>query len=100
MREIVPDSHLSEELLTIYHDGILSQWLSEGKTEEERSFYEKIKTLPSNLTNNEILEKIANIFNKCEVRIDAPDISNYIEIKSVYLLKEGRLLDILNSAAY
>jgi formylglycine-generating enzyme required for sulfatase activity len=94
MRKIVPNSPFSEELLTIYHDGILSQWLSEGRTEEERSIYEKIKALPSNLTNSEILEKLANIFNKCEVHIGVPDISNYIEIKSVYLLKESRLLDI------
>ena len=63
MRKIVPNSPFSEELLTIYHDGILSQWLSEGRTEEERSIYEKIKALPSNLTNSEILEKLLNGIN-------------------------------------
>ena len=44
-RQLEPDAPLVEELLTLYEDGVLRQWLSEGKTDKEKEVLVQIDDL-------------------------------------------------------
>lgn len=72
---------LYNELLTLQRDGLIAQWLEEG-TEKERTLAKQIKNLPAELTNKELMEKMAEILTNRNTSYDI-NLSSYIELKDV-----------------
>lgn len=72
---------LYNELLTLQRDGLIAQWLEEG-TEKEKTLAKQIKNLPAELTNKELMEKMAEILTNRNTSYDI-NLSSYIELKDV-----------------
>lgn len=79
---------LYNELLTLQRDGLIAQWLEEG-TEKERTLAKQIKHLPTDLTNKELMEKMAEILTNRSTSYNV-NICSYLELKDVsYALHES-----------
>ncbi len=72
---------LYNELLTLQRDGLIAQWLEEG-TEKEKTLAKQINHLPAELTNKELMEKMAEILTNRNTSYDI-NLSSYIELKDV-----------------
>lgn len=72
---------LYNELLTLQRDGLIAQWLEEG-TEKEKTLAKQINHLPTELTNKELMEKMAEILTNRNTSYDI-NLSSYIELKDV-----------------
>lgn len=81
-RQISSDQDaLYNELLTLQRDGLIAQWLEEG-TEKEKTLAKQINHLPAELTNKELMEKMAEILTNRNTSYDI-NLSSYLELKDV-----------------
>lgn len=87
-RQISSDQDsLYNELLTLQRDGLIAQWLEEG-SEAEKSLAKRIRDLSMELTNKELMEKLAEILTKQNTSYNV-NICSYLELKDVsYALHE------------
>lgn len=84
---------LYNELLTLQRDGLIAQWLEEG-TEQEKSLAKRIKSLPTSLTNKEVMAKLAEILTNKNKNFNVNFLS-YLELKEVtYALTEFKQMDV------
>lgn len=78
-----PNSPIYEELLTLYRDGILTEWLSEGTTKEEMTLLKKLDKIPKDLPNGILMETVTSIFAERSISIEKPTLLSYVDIESI-----------------
>lgn len=78
---------LYQELLTLQLDGVIAAWLEEG-SEKERELAKKVRSLPSTLTNRDLMEKLGQLMTNQSTLYDV-NLLSYVELKEVaYALAE------------
>ena len=75
------EDSLYNELLTLQRDGLIVQWLQEG-SETEKMLAKRIKKLPTNLTNKDEMEKLAEILINKNKNFNV-NFHSYLELKKV-----------------
>ncbi len=91
-----PSSPIYEELLTLYRDGILIDWLSEGTTDEERHFTEILRSIPDNLSNSDLMEKLVSVFTNSNIHLEKPSLSDYVDFELLSIKGDGISSEISN----
>ena len=90
---------LYNELLTLQRDGLIAQWLEEG-SEAEKSLAKRIRDLSMELTNKELMEKLAEILTKQNTSYNV-NICSYLELKDVsYALHKPEPLPLLTKPIF
>ncbi len=72
---------LYNELLTLQRDGLIAQWLEEG-SETEKTLAKRLNNLPTNLTNKELMEKLAEILTNKNKNFNV-NLHSYLELKEI-----------------
>ena len=84
---------LYQELLTLQLDGVIAAWLEEG-SEKERELAKKVRSLPSTLTNRDLMEKLGQLMTNQSTLYDV-NLLSYVELKDVaYALAEPSAIEI------
>lgn len=84
-----PSSPIYEELLTLYRDGILIDWLSEGTTDDERHFTKILRSVPDNLSNSDLMEKLVSVFTNSNIHLEKPSLSDYVDFELLSIKGDG-----------
>lgn len=93
VNSLSPNTTIYEELLTIYRDGILTEWLSEGETEEEHNLYEKLSRIPDDLSNTELIRRILNYIFGDGIHLSEPSFNDFLQIESTIIIADDILYD-------
>lgn len=96
IESLSPNSPIYEEILTLYRDGVLTQWLSEGNVEEKK-IAEELNQIPLNLTNNELLTHIINILCGSNISIAKHSSKNFMSLKNLCLSSGNSLHDFIDN---
>lgn len=94
--ELVPETPLYEDLLTLQRDGELSRWLADGNTEEEKILARKINDLSLSTPNSELMEQLVKIFIK-EDKLIKFSLYDYVDIVNVSLINNERTVVTIDS---
>lgn len=91
-----PSSPIYEELLTLYRDGILIDWLSEGETEDEKRLTDILRSIPDNLSNSNLMEQLAYAFTNSNVHLEKPSFSSFVDFGHLSINVDGSRSEIGN----
>lgn len=94
--ELVPETPLYEDLLTLQRDGELTRWLAEGNTEEEKILARKINDLSLSTPNSELMEQLVKIFIK-EDKLIRSSLYDYVDMVNVLLIDNERTVATIDS---
>lgn len=81
---LIPNTPVYEDLLTLQRDGELAQWLAEG-SQEEVKLSKMLDRLPTDSTNNELMESLFEIITGESLRVPKPNIFSFLDFKHVNL---------------
>lgn len=91
-----PSSPIYEELLTLYRDGVLTDWLSEGKTEDEKRLTAILRSIPDNLSNSNLMEQLVYAFTNSNVHLEKPSFSSFVDFEHLSMKVDGSRSEIGN----
>ena len=89
-----PNSSIYEELLTLHRDGVLTDWLSEGKTEDEKRLADILNNIPENLSNSDLMEQLVSVFTNRNVQLEKPLLSDYVDFEHFAIKVDGSSSEI------
>lgn len=84
-----PNSPIYEELLTLFRDGVLTEWLSEGETEDEKQLTEILCSIPNSLSNSDLMEQLVSTFSNSNIHLEKPFLSDYVEFEHLSIKVDG-----------
>ncbi len=79
---------LYEELLTLYLDGTLLEWLKEGN-DKELELASLLESFPRTLSNHEMMSRLIFLFTDTAHGCPMPDAKDYLEVYSVVYQFQG-----------
>lgn len=91
-----PNSPMYEELLTLFRDGVLTEWLSEGETEDEKQLTEILCSIPNDLSNSDLMEQLISVFTNCNIHLEKPSLSDYVDFEHYSIKVDGSISEIGN----
>ena len=95
---LIPDTPIYEDLLTLQRDGELAQWLFEGDSENERELAKKLDNLPKdNIPNGELMRRIWQIIMGSTQDLQKPSCSSYFELREIRCEANGIPIILENS---
>lgn len=89
-----PNSPIYEELLTLQRDGVLTDWLSEGETEDEKRLADILNNIPENLSNSDLMEQLVSAFTNSNVQLEKPLLSDYVDFERFVIKVEDSSCEI------
>lgn len=88
------NSPIYEELLTLHRDGVLTDWLSEGETEDEKRLADILNNIPENLSNSDLMEQLVSAFTNSNVQLEKPLLSDYVDFEHFAIKVDGSSSEI------
>lgn len=80
---LIPDTPVYEDLLTLQRDGELVQWLAEGNTEEEAFLSTTLSGISPELPNNELIQAMIEALLGDKIDVSKPNYSMFFEINGI-----------------
>lgn len=90
---LIPNTPVYEDLLTLQRDGELAQWLAEGCS-KEIELSKKLNDLPVDISNSELVNRIRQIFVDDAQEVRKPHFSTYIELQQIRCKVNETFIDI------
>ena len=91
-KNLIPNTPVYEDLLTLQRDGELAQWLAEGCS-KEIELSKKLNDLPVDIPNSELVNKIRQIFVDDAQEVRKPHFSTYIELQQIRCMANDEILN-------
>lgn len=96
---LLQDTPTYDEILTLFWDDILVQWLNEGD-EEERNYATKIKMIDTSKANSSIMSDLLKIFSKSMSHEYKCDYTQYLSLLNVSCVINDVSTDITKIKRY
>lgn len=98
--ELVPETPLYEDLLIAQLDGELVKWLAEGGSEDEMKVLKDLESLPTDISNSELVNRLKKIFVGNAQKIQKPHFSNFIDFQQIRCVYDDTLIELVENVPY